>query len=281
MPPWSHAGAIHRRDTREEIRAHGPWVLATALCFLQVFNPASPAGATPLDETAERYRPYLLEGISQSLSAARALQERVTAKDLPGAKTAWLSGRAGWERFEVFTGAFVPDLDDKIDAWPNAKMGFHAIEAKLFGADDTSVEDATNALVANLTELDTKARGIRLTPQGLLNGTVQLVYEVGESKSDGGESRISGTSLDDMRNNVAGIEIAYNTVFSTALEQADPNLAESARSQIEQLKTMVNVSSLSDVDTQKLRQLTEELVVTLQNAATKLGLGRPALETAP
>ena len=55
----------------------------------------------------------------------------------------------------------------------------------------------------------------RSTPQGLLDGTVRLAYEVGESKADGGESRISGTSLDDMRNNVAGIDFAYRTIFAT------------------------------------------------------------------
>src|ERR1700755_3331248 len=61
---------------------------------------------------------------------------------------------------------------------------------------------------------------MRLTPQGLLDGTARLAYEVGESKADGGESRISGTSLDDMRNNVAGIEFAYRTIFAHARRAA-------------------------------------------------------------
>ena len=38
------------------------------------------------------------------------------------------------ERSEVFTSGFVPELDSQIDAWPDATTGFHAIEAKLFGA---------------------------------------------------------------------------------------------------------------------------------------------------
>jgi hypothetical protein len=37
-------------------------------------------------------------------------------------------------RSEVFTSGFVPELDSQIDAVPDATTGFHAIEAKLFGA---------------------------------------------------------------------------------------------------------------------------------------------------
>jgi hypothetical protein len=70
--------------------------------------------------------------------------------------------------------------------------------------------------VHNLSELSVKARSTPLTPQGLLDGVVRLAYEVGESKVDGGESRVSGTSLDDMRNNVDGIELAWCTIFSPA-----------------------------------------------------------------
>jgi iron uptake system component EfeO len=282
MPALSHVSASRQyaMSSKQKIRSKY-WLPAVTIFLLGIFGLLQLAKATTLDEAAEQYRPYLIQGISEALSGARALQERVAAKDLAGAKKAWLSGRAGWERFEVFTGAFVPDLDDKIDAWPNAKTGFHAIEARLFGAGDTNVESAANTLVEDLIELETKAHGMRLTPQGLMNGTVQLVYEVGEAKSDGGESRISGTSLDDMRNNVAGIEISYNAVFSPAIESADPKLADAARSQIEQLKAMLNVSDLNNVDTENLRRLTEELAVTLQNAAPKIGLGRPALESAP
>src|SRR5262249_32149194 len=135
------------------------------------------ATAAPLDAAAERYRPYMIEGIGSALAGARDLRERVAAKDLAGAKKAWLSARAGWERSEVFNAGFVPELDARIDAWPNADSGFHAIEAKLFGAGTTDVESDTDALVKNLDELHGKLRGMALTPQGLLDGTARLAYE--------------------------------------------------------------------------------------------------------
>ena len=193
--------------------------------------------AAPLDDAAEKYRPYMIEGIGQALAGARDLREHVAAHDLSGAKKAWISARAGWERSEVFTAGFVPELDAQIDAWPNADSGFHAIEAKLFGAGRTDAARDADALVEHLDSLHSKLCNMALTPQGLLDGTVRLAYEVGESKADGGESRISGTSLDDMRNNVAGIDFAYRTIFAPALGAADTKLAGAVDARIQQLES--------------------------------------------
>jgi iron uptake system component EfeO len=105
-----------------------------------------------------------------------------------------------------------------------------------------------------------------------------LAYEVGDSKADGGESRISGTSLDDMRNNVAGIDFAYRTIFADALKPADSGVADRVASRIEQLKTIVSASDLPRVDIGALRRASEELVIALQAASAKLRLPRPTLE---
>jgi iron uptake system component EfeO len=241
---------------------------------------ARSADAAPLDAAAECYRPYLIEGIGQALAGARDLRACIAAGDLSGARAAWISGRAGWERSEVFTAGFVPELDAQIDAWPNADTGFHAIEAKLFGAGRTDGERETDALVGHLSDLHRKLAGMPLTPQGLLEGTVRLAYEVGESKADGGESRISGTSLDDVRNNVAGIHFAYRTVFAAALGSIDRKLADVVDARIEDLEALVAANDLQHVDIPKLRRASEELVVSLQGASASLGLQRPTLEAA-
>lgn len=239
---------------------------------------AGHALASPLDESAERYRPYMVEGIGQALSGARNLKQRIAESDLAGARKAWLSARAGWERSEVFTAGFVPELDQEIDAWPDATTGFHAIEAKLFGSGQIDVGSEADTLVGNLDDLHSKLRGMELKPQGLLDGLVRLAYEVGESKADGGESRISGTSLDDMRNNVSGIDFAYRTIFAESLETSDRRLADRIDRKIKSLSEILEVPDLRAVNTPRLREVSEDLVVTLQAAAPKLGLGRPTLE---
>lgn len=252
--------------------------IAALVALLVLGNGLRTAIAAPLDDAAEKYRPYMTEGIGQALSGARNLRERVAARDLSGAKKAWISARAGWERSEVFTSGFVPELDVQIDAWPNADSGFHAIEARLFGAGRIDVENDTNALVEHLDNLHGKLPNMVLTPQGLLDGIVRLAYEVGESKADGGESRISGTSLDDMRNNVAGIDFAYRTIFAATLKTADAKLADGVSARIERLKLIVAAKDLPSIDVSELRCASEELVIMLQSASAKLGLQRATLE---
>jgi iron uptake system component EfeO len=239
---------------------------------------AVPCRADPLDDAAERYRPYMVEQIDQSLAGARALRERLTANDMDGAKREWVAARVGWERAEVFTSGFVPDLDAEIDAWPNALLGFHAIEAELFGRQPGKIDEQTDALIYHLADLDVKVHLIHLTPQRLLNGTARLAYEIGESKADGGESRFSGTSLNDMRNNADGIALAYDVIFASALTASDPTLAQAAKAKIVELQALVAVDDLRKLDPDKLRTASEELIVALQSSAPKIGLRAPTLE---
>jgi iron uptake system component EfeO len=252
--------------------------LLMALCIAVAV--AVPAKAEPLDAGVERYRSYLVADIDQSLAEAHNMRERLTAHDLAGARKAWIDARVGWERSEVFTSGFVPQLDAAIDAWPDAVSGFHGIEASLFGRNLSDVGGATDALIADLAKVDTQIRTMQLTPQGLLNGVVRLAYEVGDSKVDGGESRVSGTSLNDMRNNVDGIDLAYRTLFAARLEAGDAKLAEQVRSEIDQLKRLMSIANLDSIDADTLRKTSEALIVSLQAAGPKIGLAIPTLEDA-
>jgi iron uptake system component EfeO len=241
---------------------------------------AGPAVAQPasLGDGIEQYRAGLVADVDRALTSARTLRASAAAGDVAGARQAWIDARVGWERSEVFTGPFVPELDRDIDAWPDGATGFHAIEAKLFGASRFDFDNEADRLVSNLAALRDKARSTPLTPQGLFDGVVRLAYEVGESKVDGGESRVSGTSLNDMRNNVDGIEFAWRAIFAPAVEARDRQLDADVRRSIEGLKAMVDVRDLRRIDPDRLRTSTEELVLRLQNAAPLLGLRKPALE---
>jgi iron uptake system component EfeO len=237
------------------------------------------AHAGPLDDAVERYRPSMVENIDRALAGARDMRERIVADDIAGAQKAWIDARVGWERSEVFTAGFVPALDEAIDAWPDATSGFHGIEVKLFGVEPSAdVADEVDALIGHLKDLDAQLRSMPLTPQGLLNGIVRLVYEVGDSKVDGGESRFSGTSLDDMRNNVDGIDLAYRTLFTAELDAADPKLDERVKGEIRELGRLLAVANLRQVDADKLRKASEALIVSLQAAGPKIGLATPTLE---
>jgi iron uptake system component EfeO len=242
------------------------------------FVGTEPGRAATLDDGAEQYRSHLITDVDRTLASARTLATSAAAGDLARAKRAWIEARVGWERSEVFTTGFVPELDRDIDAWPNGAIGFHAIEAKLFGANRADFENEANELVRNLSALSARARDTPLAPQGLLDGIVRLAFELGESKVDGGESRVSGTSLDDMRNNVGGIELAWRTIFAPTAASRDRQVDAGIRRSVEELKAMVAVGELRNVDPDRLRTATEELVLKLQNAAPLLDLKKPTLE---
>ena len=248
------------------------------LCIVLMAAAAPKAKATSLEDATERYRRFMISDIDQALAGARALRDRIDANDVAGAKKAWIEARVGWERSEGFTAGFIPDLDDAIDSWPDSVAGFHGIEAKLFGAERSDIAEETDTLILHLADLDVQVRDMPLTPQGLLNGLTRLAYEVGDSKVDGGESRFSGTSLDDMRNNVDGIALAYRTLFASALDAGDPKLAERVSGGITQLEAMLKVRDLKAIDPDRLRHASEMLVMTLQAVGPKIGLLTPTLD---
>jgi len=254
------------------------WVGVLCIAALGAALLATAAPAAPLDDGAEQYRSLLVTDVDRTLASARTLAASAAAGDLAAAKQAWIEARVGWERSEVFTTGFVPELDRNIDAWPNGASGFHAIEAKLFGANRTDFDNEANGLVRNLSELSATVRTTALTPQGLLDGIARLAYEVGESKVDGGESRVSGTSLNDMRNNVDGIDLAWRTIFAPAVLSRNQQADLAVRRGIEQLKAMVDGRDLRQIDPDRLRIATEELVLKLQHAAPLLDLKKPTLE---
>ena len=259
-------------------RAQSAATRLAAVCILLAAVGGSAVASETFDSAVERYRPTMIDDIDRSLAGARELQARIAAGDLRGAQQAWIDARAGWERSEVFTSGFVPELDAAIDSWPDAVAGFHGIEVKLFGANSFDVAAQAEELISHLAEVDSKIRTMPLTPQGLFDGIARLAYEVGDSKVDGGESRVSGTSLNDMRNNVEGIDLAYRTLFASALAGSDAKIAGQAQDQIDLLKTLVTVPDLKSVDADRLRNASEALVVTLQVAGPKIGLHTPTLE---
>lgn len=254
------------------------WLCAAIVGLGPIVAEADTAPTASFDAAIERYRSQLVADVDRSVASVERLRASVAGGDLAAARQAWIEARVGWERAEVFTSGFAPELDRDIDAWPNGAAGFHAIEITLFGAGHADLKPQIDALLRDLTAMAAKARRTPLTPQGLLDGVSRLAYEVGESKLDGGESRISGTSLDDIRHNVEGIEQAYDIIFAAAIESRDRNLDGTAQRQIGELKTMLTSSDLRQIDQDRLRIVSEDLVVTLQTAAPEIALARPTLE---
>jgi iron uptake system component EfeO len=254
-------------------------LIATSLC-LGTTAPAAPIrtiDSLPLEAAAAGFKPYVLERIARCLNSVKKMRERIAAHDLAGAQQSWLAARGGWEGSEVITNEYFPDLDRKIDAWPDAEKGFHAIEAKLFGAHDVQALPATEELIANLTEFERRLRTTTLTAQGLLNGTAKLIYEIGENKAEGGESPFSGNSPAEIRDNVASIAATYERVFAPATKKRNPELAKVFSTDLALMRALVAVQTLQALDQVRLRDVSESLVNDLAMVGRESGLDKPGL----
>ncbi len=238
------------------------------------------AYADDLADGAKAFKPFVVEEIGKTLKGTEALQKAVDAGDVKAAQKAWVDARVGWESIEVVTGEFFPDHDEAIDTWPDAKKGFHAIEAALFAGNVKDIKPAVDELAANVAAFQKKVDdpAYEFTPQGIMNGTAGLAYEIGENKSKGGESPYSGNSLADMRYNIHGIHVAYDVVFEQPLRAKDNALGQKADDEIHVLEAMLKkAKDLKSVDVALLRKTSENLAVDLQEASGKLGLRKPTL----
>lgn len=251
--------------------------LCCALLAFVFVAAATRAEADALTDGAKNYKPFAVERIGTALADAKELQAAVKANDVKAAQAAWIKSRKGWEAAEPITGEFFSKLDEAIDAWPDAKQGYHAVEAAVFAGKLDGLAAPVDKLAADLAAFDKQlsAPSFKFTPQGLLNGATKLAYEIGENKSKGGESPYAGTSLSDMYENVEGIEAVYKLVFDGALKARDPKLA--IVDKIEDVETLVKVKDLKSVDQPALKKAGEELAVLLQSAAPMLKLKKPAV----
>ena len=169
---------------------------------------------------------------------------------------------ASYERSEIFTIKF-SSLDAAIDFWPSDDTGFHG------------VVDETQMLVDKVHTLQKVFNGEPLYAHGVIVGIGALAFELGEGKAQGGESAISGTSLNDMQHNVEGIELAWNTVFSATIQKVNQGVASRVEKEIAEVKQLVSVPSLTQVDSAQLQAKAEMLAGSVSDAAVELGWPAP------
>jgi iron uptake system EfeUOB component EfeO/EfeM len=251
-----------------------------ALLAAVVVLASAAARADAIDDGMKAYKSFVAEHAKKALAGAKALQAAVKKGDVKAAQAAWIESRKGWEANEPVIGEFFGDLDAPTDAWPDAKSGYHAIEARLFAGKLEGLEPMIDKVIVNLGKMDKQlnAKDFKFTAQGLLNGTANLAYEVGEDKSKGGESPFAGTSHIDMQENVEGIEASYELVFRPTLAKKNPEIAEKIHEAIEKLEMLVKVPNIKSLDEAAVHRTGEELAALFVTAAPDLGLKQPELE---
>jgi len=254
------------------------WSCRSVISAAVFFSLAGVAYAQSPSVGAKAFKPFVVEHAANALAGAKEMQTAVRANDAKAAQAAWIKSRRGWEAIETVTAEIFPDFDKKVDPWPDAKQGYHAIEAALFAGKLNEIGSAADRLVADIAAFEKKVVKTRFRPQALLNGVSRLAYEIGESKSKGGESPYAATSHIDMQENVEGLEACWKLVFEPTLKERDTKLAEMIHEKIEALEKLVAVDEVKKLDQRAVHVGGEELAALMQQAAPKLRLKTAKLE---
>jgi len=181
-------------------------------------KPRSAAAASArVRASVAAYRRYVEQQTDLLVTRTRRLVAALRRGDVAAAKKSYVAARVPYESIEPVAESFGP-LDPAIDARegdvPAARWtGFHPIERLLWARNTTQGSDALAArLLADVVRLRRLARGVRLEPAAIANGSVELLGEVSKSKITGEEERYSHVDLVDFEANVRGAQAAFDSV---------------------------------------------------------------------
>ena len=247
-------------------------------------DPSKPASYAPdaplltlLDGKAADFKEQIAAPDLQALGAAvDRLAAAVQQRDLAGARQAWLDAHAIWARCDAFSADLYPGLEKKINQFPDAQSGFHAIEATLFAAQPNVDAAQVQRLVDNVQTYQRVFAQSKFNGYYLIAAAATWSFELGNTlKEEGGESPISGSSLVDFQHNMEGIERTWRFVFADSVRAKKHFLAEQIDDQIAGIKAMLDVPSLDQIQVEAFQRETTKLASQLADASTTLGWRAP------
>jgi iron uptake system component EfeO len=182
-----------------------------------------------LTAATTEYQRYVASQADAFLAGTSEFVALVKAGKVDEAKALYPTARSSWERIEPVAESF-GDLDPKIDGRAEVEAegmeftGFHRLERDLW---ETGLQPDSAAmadrLLADVTELVTRAKAVELNPLQLANGSKALLDEIATGKITGEEERYSHTDLWDFEANVEGSTAAI-AALRPYLATADPAL---------------------------------------------------------
>ena len=200
---------------------------------------------------ATSYQAYVNAQATALLAKTTEFVAAVKANQIDKAKALFPVARTYWERIEPVAESF-GDLDPKTDARENDVepgqqwTGFHRIEKDLWITKDINKDGAlADTLLANVTEVVTKSKAVKLTPLELANGSKELLDEVATGKITGEEDRYSHTDLWDFQANLEGSKAAIAALRPT-LEERDPALVKELDTRFAEVQKLLDAQATAD-----------------------------------
>ena len=240
----------------------------------------SSAEQKSLDKATADYKSFVQGQIDQLLTDTEKFAGVLKEGKLDEAKKMYPLIRMSYERSEPIAESF-GESDVKIDfrladyldenkaeeGW----SGFHRIE-KIMWEQNTTVgtESYADQLVNDIKELKAKVATVKVTPDIMLTGAVDLLNEVATSKITGEEEIYSHTDLYDFRANIEGAEKIFE-LFKPLIEAKDKKLVSSLEKEFKNVNSLLD-KHMTDAQHYKLyTDLSKEDTKELAEAVTKLG----------
>lgn len=249
-------------------------------------TPASVAEAPMLTKTADvgmdlsaettEYKQWVQGQIDNLVLDTEKFVELLKSGKTDDAKSLYPHVRMYFERSEPIAESF-GDLDPRIDnreadlendeAW----TGFHAIEKILWTQNTTKgTEIFADKLLADVKELKAKIPTAEVTPELMIQGSVDLLNEVTTTKITGEEEIFSKTDLYDFRANIEGAEKIFE-ILTPKLTTKNPELVKDLTQKFADVNALLDKQKVSEQDYKPYDKLTQDDIKALAEAVNKLG----------
>lgn len=233
-----------------------------------------------LKQATSDYKTFVEGEIDQLLKDTEGFSETLKSGNLEEAKKQYPLIRMAYERSEPIAESF-GESDVKIDyrlvdymdenKSEDGWSGFHRIE-RIMWQDNTTDGTATYAdqLVNDIKELKAKIATIKVTPDIMLTGAVDLLNEVATQKITGEEEVFSHTDLYDFRANIQGAEKIFE-LFKPLIEKKDAKLVKTLETEFKNVNGLLDKHMTDDKNYKSYTDLSEADTKELAEAVTKLG----------
>ena len=226
-----------------------------------------------LKQATSDYKTFVEGEIDQLLKDTEGFSETLKSGNLEEARKQYPLIRMAYERSEPIAESF-GESDVKIDyrlvdymdenKSEDGWSGFHRIEC-IMRQDNT-----TDQLVNDIKELKAKIATVKVTPDIMLTGAVDLLNEVATQKITGEEEVFSHTDLYDFRANIEGAEKIFE-LFKPLIQKKDAKLVKTLETEFKNVNGLLDKHMIDEKNYKSYTDLSEADTKELAEAVTKLG----------
>ena len=233
-----------------------------------------------LKQATDLYKKFVENQVDTLLKDTEKFAETIKAGNLEEAKKQYPLIRMAYERSEPIAESF-GESDVKIDyrlvdymdenKSEDGWSGFHRIERIMWQDNTTEGTDTyVDKLVNDIKELKAKIATVKVTPDIMLTGAVDLLNEVATQKITGEEEVFSHTDLYDFRANIEGAEKIFE-LFKPLIQKKDAKLVKTLETEFKNVNGLLDKHMTDEKNYKSYTDLSEADTKELAEAVTKLG----------